>query len=94
MNKVNQPETFLRLRDTPDQYAPLGSNVVSTGDGVGYVTPTTVSALPTPGSTLLGAISIVTDASGATAWGATVSGGGSLKCLVWCDGANWTVLGK
>lgn len=51
----------------------------------------TVSGLPT-GS--LGAMAYVTDGTGALAWGATVTGGGSTKYLVWFNGSNWTVVGK
>jgi hypothetical protein len=96
VNKVNPPDTFLRLRDTPDSYGATGQlvQVNLSGKGLGFSVPTTVAALPTGTAVALGSIGIVTDASAGTAWGTTVTGGGSLKVLVWWDGTNWTVLGK
>lgn len=55
------------------------------------LTPVAVSALPA-GS--LGRIAVVNDGTAALAWGATVTGGGAVKYLVWYNGANWTVMGK
>jgi hypothetical protein len=43
---------------------------------------------------VIGQIATVSDGTGALAWGATVTGGGSTKYLVVYNGANWTVLGK
>jgi LSD1 subclass zinc finger protein len=54
----------------------------------------TVSAIGTTCSSgLLGAINVVTDAT-SPAIGSTVAGGGSANALVWCNGVNWTVVGK
>lgn len=44
-------------------------------------------------SGLEGAVSPVTDSSTAT-WGATVTGGGANHVLAYCNGTNWTVIGK
>lgn len=52
----------------------------------------TVAKLPT--NAVLGQKAVVTDGTAALAWGATVTGGGATKYLVWWNGANWTVLGK
>lgn len=51
----------------------------------------TVATLPTGAFGQLGTVS---DGAAALAWGATVTGGGSTKYLVWFNGANWTVAGK
>jgi hypothetical protein len=55
------------------------------------LTPVAVSALPTG---VLGRMAVVNDGAAALAWGATVTGGGSTKYLVWFNGTNWTVAGK
>lgn len=51
----------------------------------------TVATLPTGA---LGKYAVVTDGAAALAWGATVTGGGSTKYLVWYNGSAWTVIGK
>ena len=51
----------------------------------------TVATLPTG---TLGAVASVSDGTASLAWGATVTGGGSTKYLVWYNGAAWTVVGK
>ena len=53
--------------------------------------PVTVATLPA-GQT--GAVASVSDGAASLAWGATVTGGGSTKYLVWHNGTNWTVIGK
>lgn len=50
-----------------------------------------VASLPT-GS--LGRLATVSDGTAGLAWGATVTGGGSTKYLVWYNGSVWTVIGK
>lgn len=51
----------------------------------------TVAGLPTG---VAGAQAYVTDGAAALAWGATVTGGGATKYLVWFNGSAWTVTGK
>jgi hypothetical protein len=51
----------------------------------------TVATLP---AAVAGMVAYVTDGTAALAWGATVTGGGSTKYLVWYNGTNWTVAGK
>jgi hypothetical protein len=64
----------------------------STIQGARIVCPQyTVATLP---SALGGTIVMVTDGAPALAWGATVTGGGSTKYLVWHNGTAWTVMGK
>jgi hypothetical protein len=53
----------------------------------------TYSALPSCGSGTEGTMGAVTDGSTAT-WGATLAGSGSNHVLAYCDGTNWTVVGK
>lgn len=55
----------------------------------GVVTVANLPAAPGVGQT-----ATVTDGTAALAWGATVTGGGSTKYLVFYNGANWTVAGK
>jgi len=55
------------------------------------LTPVAVSSLPTG---VLGRMAVVNDGTASLAWGATVTGGGSTKYLVWYNGTNWTVFGK
>jgi hypothetical protein len=54
--------------------------------------PATVATLPVSPTT--GQVASVNDGVASLAWGATVTGGGSAKYLVWYNGTNWTVLGK
>jgi hypothetical protein len=74
----------------------------STGDLVitppsGAVTilgkPRTFSTLPACSSALEGSTAPVTDSTTAT-WGATITGSGADHVLAYCDGTNWTVMGK
>lgn len=51
------------------------------------------SALPTCNSGNEGTWGPVTDSSTAT-WGATITGGSTNHVLAYCDGSNWTVMGK
>jgi hypothetical protein len=93
MNKANPPDNFLRLRDTPDSYgqASQGIRVNSAGTGLEFSAAVAVASLP---AGTLGAIACVNNGTGGLAWGATVTGGGSTKYLVWYNGTNWTVAGK
>ena len=49
----------------------------------------TVATLPTCNSTAEGSLIEVTDASAPT-WNATLTGGGAVKALAFCNGTNWT----
>lgn len=62
------------------------------GNAVGSYQAYTVAALPAAGTA--GRQAHVTDGAAALAWGATVTGGGSTRYLVWDNGTNWTVVGK
>ena len=55
-------------------------------------TPITFSQLPTTAD--VGTIASVTDGAAGLAWGATLTGGGSTKYLVWFNGSVWSVVGK
>jgi hypothetical protein len=55
-------------------------------------TVVTLAQLPTSHS--VGQTATVTDGAASLAWGATVTGGGTAKYLVWWNGAAWTVIGK
>lgn len=55
--------------------------------------PNPFSSLTTCASTIEGQVSAVSDSSTAT-WGATITGSGSNHVLGYCDGTNWTVMGK
>lgn len=55
-------------------------------------TATTVATLPA--SPVVGQVASVSDGTAALAWGATVTGGGSTKYLVWYNGVSWSVAGK
>jgi hypothetical protein len=47
-----------------------------------------------PAAPATGQTACVTDGAASLAWGATVTGGGTAKYLVWYNGTNWTVAGK
>lgn len=96
MNKANPPDNFLRLRDTPESYGAPGQGVRVNKDGTGieFDAPVLVANLPTPTMTLLGNTACVSNGGGGLGWGDTVTGGGSTKYLVWCNGVHWTVTGK
>lgn len=74
-----------------------GALTVGTAGGTGshffQIFPNTFSVLATCGSSTEGTQASVTDSSTNT-WGATVTGGGALHVLTYCDGTNWTVAGK
>lgn len=53
----------------------------------------TTSTLPGCTAGQLGLVAVVTDSTTQT-WGATYSGGNTLKALLFCDGSNWTVMAK
>lgn len=55
--------------------------------------PNIFSSLTTCASAIEGQVSAVSDSSTAT-WGATITGSGSNHVLGYCDGTNWTVMGK
>lgn len=62
------------------------NNVYGNGDPA---VTTTVAGLPTCNAANNGRSIYVTDASAPT-YNATLTGGGAVKTLAWCDGANWT----
>jgi hypothetical protein len=64
----------------------------TTVQGGTIYTPALVGNLPSC-ATNQGAIQSVSDNTTNT-WGATASGGGLLPTLVWCNGTNWTVIGR
>jgi hypothetical protein len=53
----------------------------------------TFATLSSCSSTTEGIMEAVTDSTTNT-WGATITGGGSNHVLAYCDGTNWTVMGK
>jgi hypothetical protein len=53
--------------------------------------PVSVSALPASPSV---PFAVVNNGTLGLAWGATVTGGGSTKYLVWFNGSHWTVVGE
>ena len=55
-------------------------------------TAVTTSLLPSTAD--VGTIASVTDGAAGLAWGATLTGGGSTKYLVWYNGTGWSVVGK
>lgn len=75
------------------------------GDNVNVVNPATkpvpviiIGTVGTlaqlPASPGVGQTATVTNGAASLAWGATVTGGGTAKYLVWWNGAAWTVIGK
>lgn len=62
-------------------------------NGPARTDPVTFSSLPACSSTLEGSMQAVTDST-TSAWGATITGGGSNHVLAYCDGTNWMVAGK
>jgi hypothetical protein len=69
-----------------------GLGKVQFGDIV-QVLAGTFSSLPTCNSGAEGTEKPVTDSTTNT-WGATITGGGSNHVKAYCDGTNWTVIGK
>lgn len=57
------------------------------------LTPRVFSILGACNSALAGSIAAITDSTTNT-WGATITGGGSDPVIGYCDGTNWTVMGK
>lgn len=55
--------------------------------------PVTYASLNSCAAVGQGYIASISDSTTAT-WGATISGGGSNKVLAYCNGTNWTVMGK
>lgn len=93
MNKANPPDSFLRLRDTPDSYGAAGQGVRvnKNGDGLEFSAAVAVGSL---GTGTLGAIACVNNGTAGLNWGDTVTGGASAKYLVWWNGTAWKVFGK
>lgn len=75
-----------------------GAGTVNVSSGYyvnGNKIDTTVATVATlPASHWTGQLATVSDGAASLAWGATVTGGGSTKYLVWWNGTNWTVTGK
>lgn len=42
----------------------------------------------------VGVTQVITTAANGLAWGDTVTSGGTTTYLAWCNGTNWTVVGK
>jgi hypothetical protein len=52
------------------------------------------ASLPSAVSGNTGLQYTITDAPASIAWGGAITaGGGSTKCVVWCNGTNWLVMG-
>jgi hypothetical protein len=78
-----------------DLTAPPTRNIgasIQLGRGV-QTKPVTFATLSSCSSTTEGIMEAVTDST-TNAWGATITGGGSNHVLAYCDGTNWTVMGK
>ena len=43
---------------------------------------------------VVGITQVISGASNGLAWGATITTGGASTYLGWCNGTNWTVIGK
>jgi hypothetical protein len=80
----------------------LGGNIYVAGTGsggfgtaapYGSAKPHLAAILPTCDSTAEGYRNPVTDSILPT-WGATVTGGSTNHVLAYCNGTNWTVVGK
>lgn len=56
-------------------------------------TPTTFASLPACAAGTKGTYATITD-SNTTMWGANVAGGGANNVSVFCNGSNWTLIGK
>lgn len=57
------------------------------------LTATTFAKLPAASASNEGMYAAITDSTTNT-WGATITGGGSLHVLAYCDGSVWSVAGK
>ncbi len=89
--RTNPPKEDYSWRIYVDQALfAISKSINALNDAVGR--EYTVSQLPT--NAQKGWQAVVTDGQPGLAWGATVTGGGSTKYLVWFNGSNWTVLGK
>lgn len=81
----------------------VGNSVPLANGGTGATTGPTATyalnakgafaSLPSCAAGLQGATASITDSTTNT-WGATISGSGSDPVLGWCNGTNWTVVGK
>jgi hypothetical protein len=72
--------------------AAIFSGGISAGKGY-QATLTTFAGIGTCNSGADGSTRAISDGSTAT-WGATVAGAGANHVYVYCDGTNWTVMGK
>jgi hypothetical protein len=70
-----------------------GADCTGVWPGLGYTSPQIVSRLGTCAANNAGSTATVTDSSVNT-WGTVVTGGGTNKVLVLCNGSGWTVAGK
>jgi hypothetical protein len=75
--------------DTDTQYTPAFINI----KGHFALFRQAFAALATCTTITEGSIATVTDSNTAT-WGATVAAGGANRILAYCNGTNWTVMGK
>lgn len=74
------------------QVAEMGGEGLLTVTGV-TASPTGFASLPTCAAGIRGQQRTVLD-SNTVVWGATIAAGGSNTVLAFCNGANWTVIGK
>lgn len=74
-------------------YGPLTFNDIG-GSVITQQVVTVATSASLPLSPFPGQLSYVSDGAASLAWGATVTGGGSTKYLVWFNGTDWTVIGK
>lgn len=78
-----------------------GNQYIDSGEGGEFATaapygstfPTAFSLLPTCDAAAEGQRNMVTD-SNATAWAATIAGGGANRVLGYCNGTDWTVAAR
>jgi len=69
-----------------------GTLTTGNGGGTGVIQLSAGTFASLPASPSQGAIAAITNSNTGT-WGATVTGGGSTKALVWFNGTVWTVIG-
>jgi hypothetical protein len=75
-------------------FGTAGGSTFYRGDGAWVRPVTDVTVATLPASPFAGQVVTVSDGTASLAWGATVTGGGSTRYLVWYNGTAWTVIGK
>jgi hypothetical protein len=89
------------IQNAGDAFDLGGNQYVDSGEGGEFGTaapygssfPTTFTLLPTCDAGGEGQRNMVTDSNTAT-WGANVAGSGANRVLAYCNGTNWTLIGK